>query len=496
MLFVLLSLLFSSSLFSSNNNHNLIVASSNQTINVFDYFPQEIRVNHLVPQIKNCYHKCILLTKQERNKPEFYYTHIIGKELKNIAEKIAIERLASEQYDHTYFTSTKYNLHHHSKEFINRLNFFYNAFVTIPHHLILHCHKNLLERAPNESLLHLCKVKNINSQVVKLVIEKGADINYAYYDLSGLTPVCLAIMENNKDMVKILADWGANINIHLEGGITPIWYAIHNNNAGIVQLLIEYGAMVNVVCDEGTTPVYYAAEVGSDVIVDLLIKAGAEVNEKPFGKSLLSLAIKKRNYCMISLLIKGNANVNLQDDNGKTPLCHAIKNNDLYIMDLLLQAGANVNHSYKDLPLLLYAISTKNIDAVELLTTYKADVNLVWFNGLPPVAWAIRSNDQSIIKLLIRRRANVNLRYGNGSNALHQAVEQDNLDTVELLIRAGADVKAKVKEKGVLHYAHSESMRRLLRKHGAEEDIVTTLGKVGGMLLFGVMLYTVSSSRR
>jgi len=77
-------------------------------------------------------------------------------------------------------------------------------------------------------------------------IEAGIDVNYQY-PLSrnyadGMTPLLYASKWNNFEMVKLLVEHGANINIRAVDGNTPLSIARTNNNDAIYNYLTEHGA--------------------------------------------------------------------------------------------------------------------------------------------------------------------------------------------------------------------------------------------------------------
>ena len=52
-----------------------------------------------------------------------------------------------------------------------------------------------------------------------------------------------------------------------KNGITPVWIAAHNGHANAIRLLKEFGADVNAPNKNGYTPVYVAAPVSNTNVI-------------------------------------------------------------------------------------------------------------------------------------------------------------------------------------------------------------------------------------
>lgn len=66
------------------------------------------------------------------------------------------------------------------------------------------------------------------------------------------------------------------------------------------------------------------------------------------GETLLTLAVRRNNHEIASLLISAKMNIDKTDKSGFTPLHIAIKNNNIELVELLVSNGANVNLPSRD----------------------------------------------------------------------------------------------------------------------------------------------------
>ncbi|RYO86962.1 hypothetical protein DL764_008929 [Monosporascus ibericus] len=113
-------------------------------------------------------------------------------------------------------------------------------------------------------------------EVVKLLLDKGADVTVANKD--GWTPLIAASSKGHVDVVRLLLTT-AGVNADLndsESGQTPLSWAAANGCEAVVQALLDTGKVdTNSRDNNGRTPLQWAAERGHETIVRLLLKKGA-----------------------------------------------------------------------------------------------------------------------------------------------------------------------------------------------------------------------------
>jgi len=136
----------------------------------------------------------------------------------------------------------------------------------------------------------------------------------------GLTPLMCAVQSGRRDVVKLLLDSGADINIPNFKGWTALQYAVLHSDKEVVEWLISRGAQVNTRTLSGETPLHYAAD--KEEILRMLIAAGAEVNATTNeGKTPLFFISMNQTKAAELLLING-ADPNIRDYSQKTVLEH------------------------------------------------------------------------------------------------------------------------------------------------------------------------------
>jgi ankyrin repeat protein len=78
--------------------------------------------------------------------------------------------------------------------------------------------------------------------IVKLLIETGADINAKNYNGYESTPLMYALVAEHLEVVKLLIKAGANVNAKNIWGETALFLASRKGYEDIIKILIEVGA--------------------------------------------------------------------------------------------------------------------------------------------------------------------------------------------------------------------------------------------------------------
>ena len=91
---------------------------------------------------------------------------------------------------------------------------------------------------------------NVYKEVAELLIKAGAKVNTRLsinddsrnIQLENITPLMWVIFDYNTELAKLLIESGADINAKDKDGNTALDYARYRDNSEIEQLLIEKGA--------------------------------------------------------------------------------------------------------------------------------------------------------------------------------------------------------------------------------------------------------------
>jgi ankyrin repeat protein len=106
--------------------------------------------------------------------------------------------------------------------------------------------------------LHAVEQKQENTELVKLLLDYGANPNLGLYDKKlRRSPLGMAVYKGYVNSARLLMDKGADINEHVGEGNSPLHMAVMLGNVQIVRLLLEHGA-VQRKNDHGETPLRIA----------------------------------------------------------------------------------------------------------------------------------------------------------------------------------------------------------------------------------------------
>jgi len=248
-----------------------------------------------------------------------------------------------------------------------------------------------------------------NYEAVKTLIALRADVNFK---VGQWTPLTRAVGRDTR-IVKLLIESGAEVNYaDPMFGYTPLSSAA-GNRPDTFERLTKSGGYVGPFPDSTET-------------VRLLIKAGANVNHVDrFGMSPLRIAMTKNNIEIARLLLEAGADVNqrrpaqIGTQNGDTILMETVffypVFENISAIKLLLDFKANPNdrneveyseemepkgNGWRGYSVLGYAAKHGLDEVVDLLLKYGADPTLTRTDGKTPLLLAKESNHSKSVALI------------------------------------------------------------------------------------------------
>jgi ankyrin repeat protein len=140
-----------------------------------------------------------------------------------------------------------------------------------------------------------------------------------------------------------------------------------------------------------------------------------------YGKSISDFfnACKNGNYSIVENYLLGGLNPSVQDINRSTALHYSVRFPEIVRLLIRYRANLNVEDEFGRTPLVLAL--TCNMESFEILLRSGADPNIETDYSHTPLCLALYFNNSSAIRLLIQHGANPHSVGFDGINALRQA---------------------------------------------------------------------------
>jgi uncharacterized protein len=290
-----------------------------------------------------------------------------------------------------------------------------------------------------------------NIDLVKPLLEQGA----AYYvqhevtsDSDEPTILMLASQEGYFEIVKLLVDAGADVNVSRQGGLNALLSAASNGHEAIFNYL--YSLTDSKFYAEATEALEYGIRMRN---------FQQQANPRIIA---LNTAILEGRYAEVQSILNTGIDVNSPDSEGCTAIFIAVLKNSRKLLHTLLKAGANPNlgnmmDGRTPLMILNYYWNRKSLEICNLLLEFNADINITDHKGFTPLMHLVlplEDDDQkkaikySVIDRLIKSSANVDCKdFEVGKNALmhvlsevprNKAAASDQQEISKVLTNAGS----------------------------------------------------------
>jgi ankyrin repeat protein len=189
-----------------------------------------------------------------------------------------------------------------------------------------------------------------DAATVLALIKKGADVQWRDPADNGKTPLTKCILLGKLDMVKLLVEHGADINYPDGSNRYPVYFchAQRDKKKAIemLEFVLSKGGNKDLNREPGMLVSLCDHEMGPPELIPILVKAGADpnLNFKQKQTNALGAAIQAKKpelrLAYVKALIENKADVNFKDRKGMSPLSWAKKVGDKDVIDLLIKSGA------------------------------------------------------------------------------------------------------------------------------------------------------------
>ncbi|KAL3699192.1 hypothetical protein R1sor_017214 [Riccia sorocarpa] len=291
-------------------------------------------------------------------------------------------------------------------------------------------HPNKPDDQTGRTALHIAAMSG-NVEMVELLLDAGAIVDVI--SKTGQTPLLEAVYMGHLDIVLSLLERGASPEARNSIGWTSIHLAALRNYVDIVRLLIERGALLEAPDREGRTALHSAVTAGHFDCVKVLLEAGADPDLRSVdGRTALYRAAAKGDSRLVELLLEWGAHKNVKAVDGKSPYDIAAEKGHAAVLSALRRGNG-----------LMTAARRGNLEMVRRHLGRGAEVSDGDQYGWTALHCAAFNGHGEVVDELLAYGADVDCRDVEGHTPLHCAVEAGNKEVVQLLIGRGADVEAK-----------------------------------------------------
>jgi uncharacterized protein len=107
-------------------------------------------------------------------------------------------------------------------------------------------------------------------EVVRLLLERGAEPDDDADNQFGVRPVNAAAAAHDHETMRLLLEAGADPDAQQKGGFTALHEAAHTDDVEMARLLLEHGADASIAAEDGRDSAQLAADDGSKGVEALL----------------------------------------------------------------------------------------------------------------------------------------------------------------------------------------------------------------------------------
>ena len=230
------------------------------------------------------------------------------------------------------------------------------------------------------------------------------DVNHSEDD--NFTALHFAAQENHPEVVKVLIDAGADIEVKGVNEESPVLLASQEGALDVVKVLVKAGAEVCVTDNDGDTCLMHAVRFGhTETARALLCMPEVDVNQSAGDAwTALHTAVLEKHSSVVQVLIDAGADIEAKEDKGRSPIHHACacEVGELELVKMLVEAGAGLCVTDNDGRTCLFlAAYFGHIETVRYLVGLpEVDVNHKTRAGETALSAARRKQRTSVVQVL------------------------------------------------------------------------------------------------
>ena len=256
--------------------------------------------------------------------------------------------------------------------------------------------------------------KGGNAEVLKVLLDSGADPNFIGNKLPGFTSLNIAVQYGKFDCAKLMIKHGAHL-ADKNMTNTALHSAAFGGFANIVEYLIKEKRMdVNLRNNANRTSLYQSITQGHNSVAEVLLHLGADPNvlSDKDSETCLHVAIREERKEIIKMLLEANAKPDEPLKDGVTPLMMVVEKDNVDYIPLIMAHGIRLVNKDNQGNTVFHHIAKNNSPAsakyllrrigMMKAITHKYELYENTNNdGETPYSVALNSRNEAVLKLFI-----------------------------------------------------------------------------------------------
>lgn len=241
--------------------------------------------------------------------------------------------------------------------------------------------------------------------------------------VNGYTALMAASMIGYLDVVDLLLQFHATVNVYSNLGMTALSAACRCGHTRIAEHLLQHNADLDCVDNRGFTSIIHAISGGHEAVLAVLLKYNGNVNTRDNqGFTGLMYAVMRNQMNIVQMILQyASTDINVKNMDGSTALILACIDSSEPMVEILLQHHADVNIQPKDIQdtALIAACHHGNLDIIRSLLKAGADIDAIGTNGNTAlINLSANGHHNSCRELLKYKPETVHTRNSDGKTAL------------------------------------------------------------------------------
>ncbi|AVP87597.1 ANK repeat containing protein [Candidatus Phycorickettsia trachydisci] len=263
--------------------------------------------------------------------------------------------------------------------------------------------------------------------LVRYLFDLGIDINYMNLAVS-------ALMSDKPEMIELLSAKGCDFNTLDTNGSNPILSATYSGKINSLKYLAEKEVEINLENLDLRNNPKLTIE-----LIQWLQSQGYDIKKE--GHSLMHCAAYRGKTDIIEYLLSEGLDVNVKDEEGKTPIYYATKKGRFESIKYLYERGADLKIKDNDENTLMHIAAKKGrMHIIQWLLDQDIPIDVANSEGKTPVNSAAQKGRLKVIEFLGKKGADISNIESYAQDLIQYAAFEQDVSKITWLKEQGMDI--------------------------------------------------------